>query len=287
MRYLSAFLVWLFLFLASYVYAGNSDSKAQQNLYEQAPIYTHNARNVQRITVNLTYDNFRNVRIEEAEDFDGYSAKVELIVPFGRSKSWEMRLDLPFYTKGDASSIDTEQNIDIDGNGGIFDFASLIVQKEISTVEKSTVNTSAYFGYGYRTASLETSIDDPYNHRGQVARLGFNIDNARKDRDIRLQTTLDIRYYFDTDDLNPSDDGETFSLVNVSGAAVYNTDCFIKPIFELLYSTDFNQRHIVQTVPELLIPVGHWLEIKGGYAFGHSRGEGVTETATLRTTFMF
>lgn len=289
MRYLPMFLLWILLGLATTACAGNGDREASQNLYELAPLYTLNARNVQRITVNLTYDNFRNVHIEEAEDFDGYSTKAELIVPFGKDHGWEVRLEVPFYTSGDAWSLIDEQDIDIQGNGGVFDFASLLLQKELSHAEECPVNTSLYFGYGHRTNYLDTDTvdNDRYNHRGQVARLGFNIDNARADKNVRLQATLDVRYYFDTDDLNPSDNGVDFYLVNLSGAAVYNADGFIKPAFEALYSTDLNDRQIIQAVPQLTIPIGDRVELKGGYAFGHSAGEGATQTATLRTTFRF
>lgn len=287
MKYVSAFLVWILLCFATAACADNGERKAQQNLYELEPIYTSNARNAQRITVNLTYDNFKNVRMEEAEDFDGYTTTAELIVPFGKAKSWEVRLELPFYTKGDAWSIQKQQKIDIHGDGGVFDFASVLLQKEISKADKCPVNSSIYFGYGYRTSYLETSIVDRYNHRGHMVRLGLNVDNARQDRDIRLQANLDARYYFDTDDLNPSDNGVTFYIINLSGAAVYNAEGFIKPAFEVLYSTDLNDRQIIQAVPELIIPIGDRLEIKGGYAFGESHGEGSTQTATIRTTFKF
>jgi hypothetical protein len=54
-----------------------------------------------------------------------------------------------------------------------------------------------------------------------VIRFGVNMDNARSNRDIRLQASLNGRYYFCTDD-----------LMNLSGGAVYNADGFIKPAFE-------------------------------------------------------
>ncbi len=286
MKCLSSFLVCILCF-ATVAFADNSGRKARQNLYELEPIYTRNARNAQRLTANLTYDNFRNIRIEEAEDFDGYTTTAEVIIPFGTNNRWEVRLEIPFYTDGDAWSIKTQQDIDIDGNGGVFDFANVVLQREISTADKCPVNTSAYLGYGRRTEALDTSISDKYNHRGQLIRFGFNIDNARENRDIRLQASLDGRYYFDTDDLNPSDNGTEFYLMNLSGAAVHNAEGFIKPAFEVLYSTDFNKRQIIQAVPELIIPIGNMVEIKGGYAFGNSEGEGSTQTATIRTTFRF
>ena len=70
-------------------------------------------------------------------------------------------------------------------------------------------------------------------------------------------------------------------------AAVYNAKGFIKPAFEILYSTDFNDRQIIQAVPQLIVPLWDRVEIKAGYAFGHSDGEGSTQTATIRTTFSF
>jgi hypothetical protein len=287
MKHKSSLLVSILLCFATAAFAYTGDTRAQQNLYELEPIYTRNARNAQRITVNLSYDNFRNVRLEEAEDFDGYTTTAELIVPFGNEKKWEVRLEVPFYTDGDARVIETGESVDIDGNGGVFDFATLVLQRELSRADKCPINSSIYAGYGTRTSRLDTSIDDVYNHTGRVYRLGFNIDNARADRDIRLQASVDGRYYYDSDDINPSDDGDEFYLMNLSGAAVYNAEGFIKTAFEVLYSTDFNDRQIIQAVPQLIVPVGNVLEIKGGYAFGHSDGEGSTQTATVRTTFRF
>ena len=287
MKYLSSLLVCVLLCFATASFADNSNRKAQQNLYELEPIYSRNARNAQRITVNLTYDNFRNVRLEEADEFDGYTTTAELIVPFGKNKRWEVRFEYPFHTDGDAQFIETGESIDIKGDAGVFDFATLVLQRELSTADNCPVNSSVYLGFGKRATYLDTSIDDKYNHAGSIIRLGFNIDNASYDRDLRLQASLDGRYYFDSDDLNPSDNGTEFYLMNLSGAAVYNAEGFIKPAFEILYSTDFYDRQIIQAVPQLIIPIGEILEIKGGYAFGHSSGEGSTQTGTIRTTFRF
>lgn len=82
---------------------------------------------------------------------------------------------------------------DIDGNGGVFDFTKLILQRELSTAVKCAINTSTYLGYGRRTKALDTSIDDRNKHRGQVIRFGVNMDNARSNRDIRLQASLNGR----------------------------------------------------------------------------------------------
>ena len=60
--------------------------------------------------------------------------------------------------------------------------------------------------------------------------------------------------------------------MNLSAAAVYNAKGFIKPACEVLYSTDFNDRQIIQAVPQLIIPLWDRVEIKAGYAFGHSDG---------------
>jgi hypothetical protein len=283
----SSLVVGILLLLATTALADSGERKARQNLFELEPIYTRNARNVQRITVNLTYDNFKNVALEEANEFDGYTTKAEIIVPFGKDKRWEVRFEYPFYTDGDAEVRKTGESIDIDGNGGVFDFATLVLQRELSRTDESPVNSSIYLGGGSRSAYLDTSTGDRYNHNGNVARLGFNVDNARADRNVRLQSSLDGRYYFDTDDLYPSENKTEFFLMNLSGGAVYNAEGFIKPAFEVLYSTDFKDRQIIQAVPQLIVPLWDRVEIKAGYAFGHSDGEGSTQTGTIRTTFSF
>ena len=287
MKYLVSLVVLMLLFPTAAALAESGESKARQNLFELEPIYTRNARNVQRITVNLTYDNFNNVALEEANEFDGYTTTAELIVPFGKENRWEVRFKYPFYTDGDAEVIRTGESIDIHGNGGVYDFATLVLQRELSRTDESPVNSSIYLGGGTRSARLKTSIDDYYNHNGNVALVGLNIDNARADRNIRLQTSLEGRRYFDTDDLNPSNGDTEFFLMNLSAAAVYNAKGFIKPGFEVLYSTDFKDRQIVQAVPQLIVPLWDRVEIKAGYAFGHSDGEGSTQTGTIRTTFSF
>ena len=287
MKNVYSLVVGILLLLATTALADSGERKARQNLFELEPIYTRNARNVQRITVNLTYDNFKNVALEEANEFDGYTTKAEIIAPFGKENRWEVRFEYPFYTDGDAEIRETGESIDIDGNGGVFDFATLVLQRELTRTEESAVNSSVYFGGGTRSARLKTSNDDYYNHNGHVARLGFNIDNARADRKIRLQTSFDGRYYFKTDDLYPSKNKADFFFMNLSAAAVYNAQGFIKPVFEVLYSTDFTDRHIFQAVPQLILPLWDRVEFKAGYAFGHSDGEGSTQTGTVRTTFSF
>jgi hypothetical protein len=88
MKYLSTLFVCVLLCFATATFADNNNRKAQQNLYELEPIYSRNARNAQRVTVNLTYDNFRNVRLEEADEFDGYTTTAELNrLPAGSAKT--------------------------------------------------------------------------------------------------------------------------------------------------------------------------------------------------------
>ena len=75
MKNLLSLVIGILLLLATIAFADSGERKARQNLFELEPIYSRNARNVQRITVNLTYDNFKNVALEEAKEFDGYTTK--------------------------------------------------------------------------------------------------------------------------------------------------------------------------------------------------------------------
>jgi len=265
----------------------DSGDRAKQNLFGLTPLYTLNARNVQNPVINFSHEDFNNVRIDEAKDFNGYTQAIEVLVPFGEQNRWEVRLEVPFNTRGHAKTIANDESIYIRGNGGVFDFTTLTLQRELDFINVNSINSSIFFGYGHRTKELDTTIKDKYNHRGQLVHLGYNIDNAKPDNDLRIQATADFRYYFDTDDLNPSNGEDSFQMLNISSAAVYNYENMIKPVFEVLYSTDFEDRQIIQAVPELIVPVTDWLEIKGGYALGYSSGEGSVQTATLRTTFNF
>jgi len=64
------------------------------------PISTRFAQTQTEISLDIMAKRFSDVELDEADQFDGYTAVFELTVPIAADK--QFRLSVPFYTSGDA-----------------------------------------------------------------------------------------------------------------------------------------------------------------------------------------
>lgn len=232
----------------------------------QQPISTHFARTQSDISMELTAHNFSDVELDEADNFDGYSAALELTAPFATDK--QIRFSVPFYTKGDAYLKPNGQPIDIDGNGGVFDYSTLQFEHQIYVAEEAGFNLAYTLGGGMRTAVLDTTVNDYYNHTGKIALLGINLDKDLHDCDTQLLLNAGVRYYFDADDLH-SRGISSWAWADIKGAVVFKRwGRYVRPTLELSYLGGFNDYNALSLMPGLIVQVAETASLKFGGILG-------------------
>lgn len=240
--------------------------------YQLQPLGTRYARTATKITFNSSVRFFHGVELQEANAFDGYTVDLELTVPFW--ERFQLRLYYPAYTDGDARLTESGnpqvgEKIDIDGDGGIFDFPSAIVDYQFKQAQSAQEwNLAAFAGYGYAINELETSPGDVYNHQGNAVLFGL-----KGDRELNAQTTalvnLGGRYYYKSDDLNPAGNDDVFAFMDASVAFVYDPSLgWVYPALELIYQGDLGSYNTFRLDPQLIFPVSQNLELKAGGGIG-------------------
>jgi len=230
------------------------------------PISTRFAQTQTDISLELTAHNFSDVELDEADGFDGYSAALELTMPFATDK--QIRFSVPFYTKGDASWKSDGRSIDIDGYGGVFDYSTLQFEHQIYVAEDAGFNLAYNLGGGMRTAVLDTTINDYYNHTGKIILLGINMDKDINGGETQLLLNAGIRYYFDADDLHPRGI-DSWAWADIKGAVVFKPwGAYVRPALELTYLGGFNDYNSVSLMPELIIQVADNASLKLGGILG-------------------
>ena len=238
------------------------------------PLTTRYARTATKITINSSIRYFEGMDLQEADHVDGYTADVELTVPF--LKRFQIRLYYPFYTEGEARLTDAGDplegtTIDIEGDGGIFDFPSANLDVQILKPDSPHgLNLSAFAGYGMVLESLETSVDDLYNHKGKVVLFGVRADKTFTERLTGI-ANVGGRYYYQSDDLNPGadDDDDVFLFMDASAAVVYELCAQrVYPALELVYQGDLDTYNNIHLDPQVIFPICSNFELKAGAGVG-------------------
>lgn len=244
--------------------------------YQIQPIFTRYAETAKKITFNTTARIFNDVQLQEADRFDGWGIDADLTIPIPFTERFQVRLFWPFYTDGDARLInpgqpDTGRRIDIRGYGGTFEFPNVQLEWQFLGEKNAPLNLAAYGGVGERQRELwTTTVDgDVYNHAGRVGLFGLKAD-WRCGNDLRFVANAGGRYYYKSDDLNPSDANEDrFTLADISAAVIYHPwKCPVFPVAELVYQGDFTDYNSVLLVPEVIIGVCKNFELKAGAPIG-------------------
>lgn len=230
------------------------------------PIHTHFAETQSQISLEISATRFTDVELDEADNFDGESAALDLVIPYTDNK--QFRLSVPFYTEGDAQLKSSDMPIDIDGKGGVFNYATLQFEHQIHFSEQSGFNLAYRLGAGIRTDRLDTTIGDYYNHTGKMLLLGAKMDKAVRNDRARLLVNAGIRYYIETDDLHP-DNKNSWTWADIKTAMVFSPwGEYVQPVFEITYLGDFGNYNAIAMVPQLIFPLGKSLSLKLGGILG-------------------
>ena len=259
------------------------------------PISTRFAQTQEAISIEVGASTFSDIELEEADSFDGWTAGAEVVVPFAflsdSLKNMQVRLLIPFYTDGDATITDKDlpdvgEDIDIDGNGGLYDFAIAQFEHQLFNLKDNEFNAAYYAGWGKVLESLDTDTSDKdlYNHSGKVTVGGIKFDRPVSifGNESQLLLNVGFRNYYDTDDLHP-DDEDDFLWADLRGAIVFETiGDYIVPVLELTFLGDSDYSDL-QLQPQVIIPFNDNVSIKlGGYvglASDGSEGGGAASLA--------
>ncbi len=246
----------------------NADNSAVE------PIFTKSAQIYSDITIDAEIGYYNDRELEEIENFDAYEVLFDITVPV--SQNAQLRLTWPAYTEGDGKIKDTGspldgESVDVDGNGGTYEFLTLSLEYQFMNINDQGYNLLAYGGYGARTAYLDTTHGDKLNHTGELAKLGLRYDRTLPTYNSNIFATLEYRHYWDSDDINPANDnGTSFDIINVSGAWVWERSSSLYPVVEIMYSTDIDDYHAVSVVPEFIYNINPAIDLKLGIPVGIS-----------------
>lgn len=238
------------------------------------PMETRSAVAVDGPVVSAAIRSFTGVELDEAEDFDGWTASLEFAMPLFQAS--QLRVYLPVWTEGDATATFPDfiagDNLDIEGNTGVFEFATLEFQSQILSSAENHYELAWYAGAGYSLDYLQTTggLGDRYNHKGWQVNGGVR---AEGDSGLgRWFANAGYRYYPRSDDLNPGHD-DTFGLVDLRLAnrfGGWNGNLY--PVVELTYLGDFSDTNQLVLIPELLYAPTDSLGLKAGVSVGTGNG---------------
>lgn len=238
------------------------------------PIRTLSPESGSDIEFKFSYDAFTGVELDEVEDFDGWSATAEISVPF--MDKFRLRLSYPFRTEGDAVVREDHwrapgEDIDLDGNGGVFDFMTLVFEHQLRSASDSAFGLSYYLGGGAVPDPLHTTLTGPnggtdsINHHGTVFLVGARLDRYHSFG--HGMVNLGLRYYESSDDINASGNDQ-FVAADFKLAMVFNPWGSIYPVLELTYLGDFTDMNQFTLYPELVFSIGKHVDLKAGAAIG-------------------
>lgn len=243
--------------------------------YSMQPIKTDPAQTQDKVMLSFSWESFNGMELDEVEDFDGWTAAMELVVPF--LDRFQLRFNMPLRTEGDATVksdfwLHPGLDIDVEGNGGVFDFITLVFEHQLFHEQEQGYNLSYYVGGGAVGYPLDTTLPRPgsgydaINHNGTVIMLGVKADGERWG--TRLLGNAGIRGYQRSDDLYPGD-SDQFYVLDAKAAVIFAPwGQYVHPVLELTYLGDFSDVNQFALLPELLIPVNKHLELKAGASFG-------------------
>ncbi len=240
------------------VSAANADESVR-------PLYARPATTTTSFNVDAYFEYFEGLQLQEAFELEGWTAGMDFTLPLNRTM--QFRFLLPLRTEADAVLRSNGDDTDIEGWGGTFDFATVYFEHQVVGREGGPNRFSYAVGLGQRTAVLNTSTGDKYNHRGRSIHAAL-----RYDRKLSGGGTLildgEVRSYEESDDLNPGNlNDDRFLFSKVSGAWLLAPLGRVTPAMEL--TADLSDNYTaVSLVPEIYLRTTEMLDLKLGVPVG-------------------
>lgn len=236
------------------------------------PLFSRYAQTSKDWVIRINQRTFSDIPLQEVDRFEGHSTDLELTIPL--DERWQLRIYYPFDTKGDAKDSNTQDDVEVDGKGGIFQFPSMIADYQYRVADaKGGCNLSAYFGLGNVRQSLHaknqvTGKEDLINHRGSAIIFGVKADR-RYDNGWEFVGNLGGRYYWDSDDIHPNDGPDIFMMFDAALAFIYAPEgAWFYPGLELVYQGSINYYNSLMAVPQVVIPLGKHVDLTAGVGLG-------------------
>ncbi len=231
----------------------------------ERPLYARPATTTESFNMDAYFEYFDGLALQEAVELEGWTAGFDFTFPLNRSM--QLRFLLPLRTEAEGTLVDGGDDVDIDGWGGTYRFASLYFEHQLVGVDGGPNRLSYQLGAGHRTAVLETSIGDKYNHRGRSLHAGLRYDRLLASGSALL-ADLEIRSYEESDDLNPGNlNDDRFFLVKFAGGWIGSGRGRISPALEL--TADLVEDYFAASVvPEVFLRTSDSLSLKFGVPVG-------------------
>lgn len=231
----------------------------------ERPLYARRATTVSGFTMDAYVESFDGLTLQEAFDVEGWTAGLDFTLPL--NNRMQLRLLLPVRTEADGTLLEGGEEIDIEGWGGTFDYASVYFEHQLVGTEGGPDRFSYQLGAGHRTAVLETSIGDKYNHRGRSLHAGVRYDRLLSSGAVLL-ADLELRFYEESDDLNPADlIDDRFFLVSFAGGWIGSSRGRLTPALELTAEM-VEDYFAASLVPEVFLHTTETLTLKFGVPIG-------------------
>ena len=166
------------------------------------PIHTRPAATVKSFYLDAYVEYFDGLLMQEATDVKGWTAGLDFTFPF--RDNMQIRFQLPVRTEAEAFLLLDESIIDLEGWTGIYDYAALYLEHQLSGGGGEPGNFSYYLGIGFRTSALKTGTEDEFLHRGRTYHMGIRYDYQAENGSSAYFIDTGLRTYAETDDLNPN-----------------------------------------------------------------------------------
>ena len=229
------------------------------------PLYARPATTTTAFNMDVYVEYYDGLKLQEAVDLEGWTAGLDFTLPFNRTM--QLRFLLPLRTEAQGVLRSNGEDVDIDGWGGTFRFASLFFEHQLVGRDGGPDRFAYTLGIGHRTGVLETDTGDKYNHRGRSLDAGLRFDRLLSAGGALL-LDAELRFFDESDDLNPGSLVEdSFLFGKVTGAWLLAARGRLTPALEL--TADIGENHLAASlVPELYLRTTESLELKLGVPLG-------------------